>query len=250
MEASTNYHDQDVAYDDEAIDRTSNDNFEEEHHEVVDQPEHPEHLDHDSLPVNEEEDITHEAHIDEGDDQIQDQSNETTTVEAEAKIKPQNEMIQVVSMDDAEKQQFLETIASLESQLLQREEQLASKSDQITSLTLQSEAETAKLRQVITETKDEAKKRILRAKERVEEMQTKLTDAVRRADAAGGSNQEQSDIINALRAEGEQLARKQRDMEQSVRNAKGQARDLHEKLDSEKGAKEQALTKVESLEKE
>ncbi|KAK1743230.1 putative TATA element modulatory factor, partial [Skeletonema marinoi] len=251
MEASTNY-DQDVAsqHDDEAIDRSSNDNFEEEHHEVVDQPEHPEHLDHDSLPVNEEEDITHEAHIDEGDDQIKDQSNETTTVEAEAKIKPQNEMIQVVSMDDAEKQQFLETIASLESQLMQREEQLASKSDQITSLTLQSEAETAKLRQVITETKDEAKKRILRAKERVEEMQTKLSDAVRRADAAGGSNQEQSDIINALRAEGEQLARKQRDMEQSVRNAKGQARDLHEKLDSEKGAKEQALTKVESLEKE
>jgi len=153
-------------------------------------------------------------------------------------------------MDDTEKQQFLETIASLESQLMQREEQLASKSDQITSLTLQSEAETAKLRQVIAETKDEAKKRILRAKERVEEMQNKLTDAVRRADAAGGNNQEQSDMINALRAEGEQLARKQRDMEQSVRNAKGQARDLQEKLDAEKGAKEQALTKVESLERE
>lgn len=231
---------------DEAIDPSSGDNFEEKHDEVADQPISPETL---IQPANKQEDMTHEARIDEV-DQIPNQSDETFTSEAETEIKPQNEVIQAVSMDDAEKQQFLETIASLESQLMQREEQLASKSDQITSLTLQSEAETAKLRLIITETKDEAKKRILRAKERVEEMQSKLTEAVRRADAAGGSNQEQSDIINALRAEGEQLARKQRDMEQSVRNAKGQVRHLQEQLDAEKGAKVEALTKVGSLEKE
>ena len=153
-------------------------------------------------------------------------------------------------MDDAEKQQFLATIAELESQLYQRESQLASKSDQITSLSLQYESETSNLRQVITETKEEAKKRIVRAKERVEEMQTKLAEAVRRADAVGGSNHEQSDIIAALRAEGEQLARKQSAMEQSVRNAKGEARELQERLDIEKDAREKEETKCESLEKE
>ncbi|KAL7455627.1 hypothetical protein ACHAWC_008274, partial [Mediolabrus comicus] len=200
---------------------------------------------HESAATNDQTNI-HDEQIREGD------YHETPDVESE--IKPQNNdnppAAAATSMDDAEKLQYLETIASLESQLMQREEQLASKSDQITSITLQNEAETAKLRQVITETKEEAKKRILRAKERVEEMQTKLTDAVRRADAVGGSNQEQSDIINALRAEGEQLARKQRDMEQSVRNAKGEARGLQEQLDIEKSEKEVALAKVESLENE
>ena len=154
------------------------------------------------------------------------------------------------SMDDAEKQQYLATIAQLESQLYQREEQLSSKSDQITSLTLQFDSETTQLRTVISETKEEAKKRILRAKDRVEEMQTKLTDAVRRADAAGGSSQEQSGIIAALRAEGEQLARKQSTMEQSVRSAKGEARELQEKLDIEMDARKKEEAKVDVLEKE
>ena len=153
-------------------------------------------------------------------------------------------------MNDAETQQYLATIAQLESQLYQREEQLASKSDQITSLTMQYESENTQLRQVISETKEEAKKRIVRAKDRVEEMQTKLTDAVRRADSAGGSSQEQSDVITALRAEGEQLARKQSAMEQSVRSAKGEARELHEKLDIEMDARQKEETKVKSLEGE
>ena len=154
------------------------------------------------------------------------------------------------AMDDTEKQQFLATIAELESQLYRRETQLASKSDQITSLSMQHEAETTKLRQAITETKAEAKTRIVRAKDRVEEMQTKLADAVRRADAAGGSNQEQSDMIGALRAEGENLARKQSKMEQSVRSARGEARDLQEQLEIEKDARQKEQAKVESLEKE
>ena len=153
-------------------------------------------------------------------------------------------------MNDAETQQYLATISQLESQLYQREEQLASKSDQITSLTMQYESENTQLRQVISETKEEAKKRIVRAKDRVEEMQTKLTDAVRRADSAGGSSQEQSDVITALRAEGEQLARKQSAMEQSVRSAKGEARELHEKLDIEMDARQKEETKVKSLEGE
>eukprot|EP00804_Cyclotella_cryptica_P010782 CCRYP_008731-RB/>CCRYP_008731-RB protein AED:0.00 eAED:0.00 QI:25/1/1/1/0/0/2/2248/730 len=153
-------------------------------------------------------------------------------------------------MDETEKLQFLETISQLESQLLHREEQLASKSEQITSLTMQQESEITKLRQVISETKEEAKKRILKAKERVEEMQTKLSEAVRRAEAAGGDSHEQSEIIAALRAEGEQLARKQSQMEQSVRSAKAEARDLAEQVQIQKEGRETALQKIEVLENE
>jgi len=154
------------------------------------------------------------------------------------------------SMDDAEKLQYLETISQLESQLYQREDQLASKSSQITSLTLQHESDITSLRQIISETKEEARKRIVRAKERVEEMQTKLSDAVRRADAAGGSSAEQSGLVAALRAEGEQLARKQSAMEQSVRNAKGEARELKENLDIETDAREKETAMVNALEAE
>lgn len=170
-----------------------------------------------------------------------------TAAVSESQPEPMNT---IPAMDDAEKQQFLATIAGLESQLFQREDQLASKSDQITSLSLQHESEISSLRQVISETKEEAKKRVIKAKDRVEEMQTKLADAVRRADAAGGSSAGQSDLIAALRAEGEQLARKQSTMEQSVRNARLEARDLQENWQFEKGAKEKEQAKVESLEKE
>ncbi|KAL7532098.1 hypothetical protein ACHAXR_006122 [Thalassiosira sp. AJA248-18] len=176
--------------------------------------------------------------------------NHQSTTPIVSVSEPQPQMTSAPSMDDTEKQQYLATIAELESQLYQREEQLASKSDQITSLSLQHESETTSLRQVITETKEEARKRILRAKDRVEEMQTKLTDAVRRADAAGGSSQEQSDLIAALRSEGEQLARKHSQMEQSVRAARGEARELQEQLEIEKDAREKGEAKAGSFEKE
>ena len=155
-----------------------------------------------------------------------------------------------IYMDDTEKQQYLQTIAELESRLHQREDQLASKSDQIASLSMQHEAETAQLRKAISDTKDEAKKRIIRSKERVEEMQKKLADATKRADAAGGSSEEQSDIITALRAEGEKLARKQSQMEQAVRNASSESRNLQELLDAEKAARDKEVAKVASLEQE
>jgi hypothetical protein len=158
-----------------------------------------------------------------------------------------NSQADMLCSETAERKQYLETIATLESQLYQRETQLASKSNQIASLSLQHEAETAELRQTISNTKEEAKKRILRAKERVDEIQSKLTEAVRRADAAGGSSQEQSDVISALRAEGEKLAKKQSQMEQLVRNARGEARDLQEQLDIEKDARTKEVAKVETL---
>jgi hypothetical protein len=153
-------------------------------------------------------------------------------------------------IDDADVQRYLRTISDLELQLQQREEQLASKSDMIASLSEQHESELHKLREVVSETKEEAKKRIIKAKERVEEMQTKLNDATRRADAAVGSGQGQSEVINELRAEGEKLARKQGEMEQLVRKARGEARDLEERLEIEKAAHEKEVTRADNLEKE
>ncbi len=170
-----------------------------------------------------------------------------STAPTEDTLVSQTRMENISAVDDAERKQYLDTIANLESQLYQRETQLASKSNQITSLSLQHEAETAELRQTISNTKEEAKKRILRAKERVDEIQFKLTEAVRRADTAGGSSQEQSDVICALRAEGEKLAKKQSQMEQLVRNARGEARDLQEQLDIEKDSRTKEVAKVESL---
>ena len=153
-------------------------------------------------------------------------------------------------MDDADVQRYLRTISNLELQLQQREEQLASKSDMIASLSEQHESELHKLREVVSETKEEAKKRIIKAKERVEEMQTKLNDATRRADAAAGSGQGQSEVINELRAEGEKLARKQGEMEQLVRKARGEVRDLEERLEIEKAAHEKEVMRADNLEKE
>jgi chromosome segregation ATPase len=153
-------------------------------------------------------------------------------------------------MDDADVQRYLRTISDLELQLQQREEQLASKSDMIASLSEQHESELHKLREVVSETKEEAKKRIIKAKERVEEMQTKLNDATRRADAAAGSGQGQSEVINELRAEGEKLARKQGEMEQLVRKARGEVRDLEERLEIEKAAHEKEVMRADNLEKE
>ena len=153
-------------------------------------------------------------------------------------------------MDEADIQRYLRSISDLELRLQQREEQLASKSDMIASLSEQHESELLKLREVVSETKEEAKKRIIKAKERVEEMQTKLNEAARRADAAAGSGHGQSEVINELRAEGEKLARKQGEMEQMVRKARGEARDLEERLDIEKAAHEKEVTRAEGLEKE
>lgn len=153
-------------------------------------------------------------------------------------------------MDEADVQKYLRTISDLKLQLQQREEQLASKSDMIASLSEQHESELLKLREIVSETKEEAKKRIIKAKERVEEMQIKLNDATRRADAAAGSGQGQSEVINELRAEGEKLARKQGEMEQLVRKARGEARDLDERLEIEKAAHEKEVTRADGLEKE
>jgi chromosome segregation ATPase len=123
-------------------------------------------------------------------------------------------------------------------------------SEMIANLASQHESEVMELRRIVSETKDEAKKRITKSRERVEEMQSRLADANRRADVAGGMEQGQSELIAELRAEGEKLARKQGQMEQLVRTAKGEARDLEERLEAERSTREKDASRADALEKE
>ena len=135
----------------------------------------------------------------------------------------------------------------LQEALRQREHQLANKAEQMNELQSMMESQEQEYRQKLQDTKEEAKKRIQRAKERCEAAESKL-----RLNASAGSEDaaKQEQIISELRAEGEALAMKQMAMEQSVRAAKGETRELREHLQDETAAKEKALEKIKSLEAE
>ena len=139
-------------------------------------------------------------------------------------------------------------ILELQNQLAQREGQLESKANQITTMVEMYEQEKRALEAKVKETKEEAKKRISKAKEKVDAIQNKLSEANTRASSAGSTSSDQSEMIVALREEGEKLARKQSEMEQSVREARGDMRDLKKALEKESTAKEKALEKNAALE--
>jgi chemotaxis protein histidine kinase CheA len=103
------------------------------------------------------------------------------------------------------------------------------------------------LRQKLAETKEEAKKRILSAKERCEAAETKVQQlqSLQSADSAS-----QAQLIQALREEGEKLAHKQSTMEQAVRAAKTESRNYKEQLETEEEAKNSGLEKIAKLESE
>jgi hypothetical protein len=135
----------------------------------------------------------------------------------------------------------------LKQELALREQQLASKSEQLTELQTLWETQEQDLRHKIYETKEEAKKRIGRAKERCEIAEGKL----RQQQSSGAESSGQQDhLIAELRAEGEKLAKKQSKMEQSVRSAMGEARDLADQLEDVTKAKSQGLEKIAKLEVE
>ncbi|CAJ1935644.1 unnamed protein product [Cylindrotheca closterium] len=135
----------------------------------------------------------------------------------------------------------------LQHELRQREEQLTSKSVQLTQLQSLWESQERELRQKIQDTKEEAKTRIQRAKERCETAEARLKQ---NAAQGGQSSAEKEQLINDLRSEGEVLMRKQSQMEQAVRNANGETRQLRSKLAEETAMKQKAMGKVEKLESE
>jgi len=130
----------------------------------------------------------------------------------------------------------------VQSQLQQRERQVAQKAEQIASMLSIHESEKEELQSKIVQTKEEAKRRIIKAKERVETMEATMTG---KEDSAA-----KDETIAALRDEGQKLAVKQSEMSQAVRAAKGETRELTFTLEEEVDKKEKALDKIISLEAE
>ena len=152
------------------------------------------------------------------------------------------------------RQQALERqLQELQSLLQKREDQLLSKTEQLTTMEAMHESETAELQQRVQDTKDEAKRRILKAKERVQAMEKAAAAAAAAAAnkiSSGEDASKQAEIIAALRQEGETLARKQSEMVQAVRTAKAEARELEQDLQQERSTKENALETVARLQNE
>ena len=136
-------------------------------------------------------------------------------------------------------------LADLQEQLRQREEQLMNKTQQLTSMQSLHDQETRELEQRLENTKEEAKRRLAKAKERVEAAEKRVAAV---SSSSSDATAQQEELIAALRAEGEKLARKQLDMEQAVRTAKGEARELRESLELEQEARSKALEKNAKLE--
>ena len=166
-------------------------------------------------------------------DSHDDSSNKRDVVDAEL-LHKQNQKLQ----------QLQSQMEQFRSQLRQREDQLAQKSEQLTMMQAMHDTEVNELKQKIKDTKEEAKRRIQKAKEKVDSMEAAMKSAGKSAEELA----EKDEIIAALREEGEKLARKQSEMEKSVRSAKGDTRELQHALDEETTAKEHALDKVAALE--
>mmetsp|Transcript_23391 Transcript_23391/g.35414 ORF Transcript_23391/g.35414 Transcript_23391/m.35414 type:complete len:1087 (-) Transcript_23391:278-3538(-) len=128
----------------------------------------------------------------------------------------------------------------LQVQLQQRESQLSQKAEQMAAMQAIHESEKVELQSKIAQTKEEAKRRIQKAKDRVESMEASMTG---KEDLVAKDK-----TITALREEGQKLALKQSEMSQAVRAAKGETRELKSLLEDETNNKEKALEKINSLE--
>uniref|UniRef100_A0A6U5HIM0 Uncharacterized protein n=1 Tax=Corethron hystrix TaxID=216773 RepID=A0A6U5HIM0_9STRA len=103
--------------------------------------------------------------------------------------------------------------------------------------------------QQVSSVKEEAKRRLARAKSRYDDIHSRLDEAARlaedfrmRAEQAENKLAESDNeaVIQALREEGEALARKQLTMEQTVRRTAERCRKVEEELDAETAARSKA----------
>mmetsp|Transcript_24419 Transcript_24419/g.37679 ORF Transcript_24419/g.37679 Transcript_24419/m.37679 type:complete len:1125 (+) Transcript_24419:75-3449(+) len=134
-----------------------------------------------------------------------------------------------IEMNKRIREQSLE-IENLRKQLSVREDQLRKKSMEMANLNDHYESELDGLKSKVAETKAEAKRRILKAKERVEDMQKRLAAAT----ATAQDDENKDAIIEELRKEGSALAQQQSTFEQSIRLARKDVRDLSDSLEDEK----------------
>jgi hypothetical protein len=146
-----------------------------------------------------------------------------------------------------------QSIAKLQEELHQREQQLFSKTEQITMMEAMHEKEKQDLLSKIQSTKDEAKRRIQKAKERVDAVELKLqqmsSQQTSHTAVQEETIQQQSILITELRREGEKLAQKQADMELVVRTSKTETRELRQQiadLEEETNVLTEKLSKLEA----
>eukprot|EP00531_Pseudo-nitzschia_arenysensis_P020390 CAMPEP_0116152056 /NCGR_PEP_ID=MMETSP0329-20121206/20440_1 /TAXON_ID=697910 /ORGANISM="Pseudo-nitzschia arenysensis, Strain B593" /LENGTH=1148 /DNA_ID=CAMNT_0003648737 /DNA_START=254 /DNA_END=3700 /DNA_ORIENTATION=- len=133
----------------------------------------------------------------------------------------------------------------LQETLRLREEQLIDKGTQLNELQLLLESRDDQHKKKLADTKEEAKKRILRAKERCEVAEAKL---VARSSGDSDDMKKKQSIIDELMDEGQALAKKQSVMERAVRDANAETRALAVELEQETDEKEKALGKIKELE--
>ena len=147
-----------------------------------------------------------------------------------------------------------ETVAiqQLQEELHQREQQLFSKTEQITMMEAMHENETQELLSKIQSTKEEAKRRIQKAKERVDAVELTLKNMTSHQSSNTAAHEEtiqqQSTLITELRKEGEKLAQKQADMELVVRASKTETRELRKQIDDLEGETNMLTGKLQALE--
>ena len=165
-------------------------------------------------------------------------------VSEETSVEPQSGEKQTSAEQERALEQYRQLVEQLQTELQQREAQLFSKTEQLTSMETMFEAEKLELVQIIENTKIEAKRRIQLAKERVEKAEAHAAQLSR---GQSEDAQKQAQIISELRSEGEKLAHKQAEMERAVRSAKGEARKLREALEMEQVAKDEALDTIDQL---
>ena len=133
----------------------------------------------------------------------------------------------------------------LQETLRLREEQLIDKGTQLNELQLLLESRDEQYKKKLSDTKEEAKKRILRAKEHCELVEAKLSS---RSSGDSGDLKKKQSIIDELMEEGQALAKKQSVMERAVRDATTETRTIAAELQQESSAKEKALQKIKELE--
>jgi TATA element modulatory factor len=132
------------------------------------------------------------------------------------------------------KKSFSTAMMQVQEDLQIREQQLVSKTEQMTMMEAMFEEEKQELLIKIQNTKDEAKRRIQKAKERVDAVELKLknTSSQQSSSVAAQAEtiQQQATMIVEIRKEGEKLAQKQADMELVVRTSKAETRELRKQI--------------------
>ena len=138
--------------------------------------------------------------------------------------------------------EYSRRVQNLEMQINERDDLLKSKDLELLSLVERHSKEIESLKVKLEATKDEAKKRVARAKERVDEMQKRVHEIStekdlllkNQAQAYQAELAREKSLVKAIREEGEALALKQSSMEQMVRSSRSEVRELSEELDSER----------------